>query len=66
MRASAAASGQCPQAALLGQVIMAVKRTGVLDALAAGPKSAAELAKELGALPHGASCSPRAASVCRA
>ena len=30
---------------------MAVKRTGVLDALAAGPKSADELAKELGALP---------------
>ena len=30
---------------------MAIKKTGVLDALAAGPKSADELAKELGALP---------------
>ena len=68
VRASAAASGQCPQAALLGQVIMAVKRTGVLDALAAGPKSADELAKELGALPlppavH--SPGPRVARACR-
>ena len=36
---------------------MAVKRTGVLDALAAGPKSADELAQQLGALTRHLQCS---------
>ena len=47
------------------QVIYAIKKTGVADALGAGPKTADELSKELGAFPRSAlPCTATAAAYC--